>query len=117
MADLFISREQAQEDVLAAAAFIGERIKSADGHADAMGAVIPRYLEHGNVDLAAELANAVDDPYSRDRLLTQVAVRCAEQEDNEYALQLADAIEDDGIRSQCRERVALANAEKGKADE
>ena len=117
MADLFISREQAWEDVLAAAAFIGERIKSADGHADAMGAVIPRYLERRNVDLAAELANAVDDPYSRDRLLTQVAVRCAEQDDNEYALQLADAIEDDGIRSQCRERVALVNAEKGNAEQ
>src|SRR4051794_40691229 len=99
MADLFISREQAQTDLLAAAAFIGERIRSADGHAEAMDAIIPQYLQRNDVDLAAELANAVDDPYSRDRLLTRVAVKCAELDDDEYALQLLGAIEDDGIRS------------------
>ena len=86
MADLFITRDRAESDILAAAAYIGERIKSSDGHADAMGAVIPQYLNRGDVDLAAELANAVDDPYSRDRLLTQAAVKCAEIDDDEYAL-------------------------------
>ncbi|MFL6374575.1 MAG: hypothetical protein ACJ73D_07925 [Pyrinomonadaceae bacterium] len=113
MADLFISREKAEQDLLSAAAFVAERIRSADGHAEAMNAVIPLYLAKGDVDLSAELANAVDDPYSRDRLLMQVAEKCAELDDDEYALQLADAIEDNGMQAQCRERVAIARANKG----
>jgi tetratricopeptide (TPR) repeat protein len=113
MADLFISRQQAEQDLLAAAAFIGERIRSADGHAEAMNTVIPQYLAHADVDLAAELANAIDDPYSRDRLLVQVAEKCADLDDDGYALQLADAIEDLGMQAQSRERVAIICAGKG----
>lgn len=113
MSDLFISKEQAEGDLLAAAAFIGERIKSSDGHAEAMNAVLPLYLEKGEVDLAAELANAVDDPFSRDKLLTLVAEKCAAVDDVEYALQLAESIEDLGIQSQAMERIALICAGKG----
>ena len=40
-------------------------------------AVVPRYLANGDVDLAAELANTVDDPFTRDRLLIHVAEKCA----------------------------------------
>lgn len=112
MADLFISRQTAEQDLLSAAAFIAERIRSADGHAEAMNTVIPQYLSRGDVDLGAELANAVDDPYSRDRLLMQIAQKCAELNDDEYALQLADAIEDNGMQAQCRERVAIIVANK-----
>lgn len=114
--DQFISRERAQSDLLDCAAFLAERIKSADGHAEAMNSVLPRYLAKGDVDLAAELANAVDDPYSRDRLLIQVAERCAEIDDVDYAIQLADAIEEDGLRSQALERIALANANAGRVE-
>jgi tetratricopeptide (TPR) repeat protein len=110
MSDLFISRAQAEQDMLAAAAFIGERIQSTDGHAEAMNSVVPAYLARGEVDLPAELANAVDDPYSRDRLLMRVAEKCAETSDVEYALQLSDAIEDVGMQAQCRERIGIIRA-------
>ncbi|HEV7701779.1 MAG TPA: hypothetical protein VGO43_16225 [Pyrinomonadaceae bacterium] len=113
MSDLFISREQAEGDLLTAAAFIAERIKSSDGHAEAMNAIVPQYLAAGNVDLAAELANAVDDPFSRDKLLILVAEKCAVLDDDEYALQLADAIEDHGMQAQCFERIALVKANDG----
>ena len=103
MSDHFISFDDAENDLLACAAYLGERIRSSDGHAEAMRAIIPRYLAKGSVDLAAELANAVDDPFSRDKLLTMVAERCAELGDDEYAVQLADAIEDHGMRSQALE--------------
>jgi tetratricopeptide (TPR) repeat protein len=68
------------------------------------------------VDLAAELSNAIDDPYTRDRLLIRVAEKCADLDDDEYALQLADAIEDGGLALQCRERIALIKANKGELD-
>lgn len=115
MSDYFISREQAENDLLACAAFLAERIKSSDGHAAAMSEIVPRYLAKGNVDLAAELANAVDDPFSRDRLLIIVAEKCARVDDDEYALQLVDAIEDHGLKAQALERVALVKAGKGDA--
>ncbi len=116
MAEHFISRDDAEQDMLAAAAYLAENITSADGRAEAMKAIVPVYLEDGNVDLAAELANSIDEPFSRDRLLIQVAVKCAEADDDEYALQLADAIEDEGTRAQASERIALAKVNMGQID-
>jgi tetratricopeptide (TPR) repeat protein len=113
MAECFISFDQAENDLMACAAFLAERIKSGDGHAAAMQTIVPRYLAKGEVDLAAELANAVGDPFSRDKLLTLVAEKCAELGDEEYALQLMDSIEDHGMQAQAFERVALIMAEKG----
>src|SRR5947208_16744771 len=113
MTEHFISRDLASEDMFTAAAYLAESIRSADGYAEAMNVVIPAYLDKGNVDLAAELANSVEDPFSRDRLLMRVAAKCAEIDDAEYALQLADAIEDHGVQAEARERVANIRAAKG----
>jgi hypothetical protein len=73
MAEHLISTADAQQNLLACAAFLAEDIKSADGHAEAMRAILPFYLEKNEVDLAAEFANSVEDPFMRDRLLTIVA--------------------------------------------
>lgn len=116
MIEHFISRTDAESDLLSCAAYLSERITSIDGRAEAMSAVVPQYIGNGKVDLAAELANTVDDPYTRDRLLTAVAEKCAQQDDEEYALQLADAIEDAGLRSEALERVALQLANQDKFD-
>ena len=116
MAQHFISRKDAESDLLSAAAFLGENIKSADGHAEAMKAIVPVYLAKGNVDLAAELANEVGEPFSRDKLLILIAEKCAEIDDDGYALQLTDAIEDQGLQAQAFERVALVKASKGQID-
>lgn len=112
MADHFISIERAENDLLDCAAFLAERAKSSEGHAEAMSEIVPRYLAKGDVDLAAELANAVNDPFSRDRLLIQVAEKCAQIDDDEYAMQLAESVEDHGLRAQGLERLALAKAAK-----
>jgi len=116
MPEHFIAFADAQHDLLTAAAYLGERIKSGDGHAEAMNAIVPRYLAHNNVDLAAELANSVDDPFTRDKLLTEVAEKCAEIDDDEYAIQLADSIEEFGLQSQAYERIALQKVNKGQVD-
>lgn len=116
MSDHFIAFEDARHDLLTAAAYLGERIRSSDGHAEAMTAIVPRYLSMRNVDLAAELANSVEDPFSRDKLLTDVAEKCAEIDDDEYALQLADSIEEFGLKSQALERIGLQKVHKGQLD-
>lgn len=113
----FISREEAESDLLACATYLAESIESAEGHADAISSVVTRYLELGNVDMAAELANTVDDPFTRDRLLIHVAERCAEMDDDEYALQLIDAIEEPGLQSDGRERIGMLEANKSRFEE
>src|SRR5690606_27786272 len=108
--------DDARGDLLSCAAFLAETITSHDGHAAAMSAVVPRYLTKGNVDLAAELSNTVDDPFTRDKLLMLVAEKCAELDDDEYAMQLAEAVEEPALQLQARERVAIKKVESGNFD-
>ena len=116
MSEHFISRADAESDLLACAAFIAESINGGDAKADAIASVVPTYLERGNVDLAAELANSVDDPFTRDRLLIAVAEKCAELNDDEYALQLAEAIEEPGLQAQAFEHIGIIKANSGDLD-
>lgn len=116
MAEHFISRADAESNLLACATYLAESIESSDGHAEGISAVVPRYLEQGNVDLAAELANTVEDPFMRDRLLIKVAEKCAAIDDDEYALQLVDAVEDLGMQAEGRERIGILEATKGNFD-
>lgn len=116
MSEKLISLKEAQEDILACAAYLAERIGGSDDRSEAIAAVLPVYLERKNVDLAAELANSVDDPFVGDKLLIQVAAKCAEIDDVDYALQLSEVIEEYGLQSQAREAIALALAGQGKFD-
>ena len=105
--------EDARSSLLSCAAYLAESIGSADGHAEAIKAIVPHYIENGNVDLAAELADTVDDPFVRDRLLLLVAEKCAAMDDDEYAFQLAEAIEEFGMQEAARERIVLQKSLKG----
>ncbi len=116
MTEHLISREEAERDMLACAAFLAEAIQSNDGRAQAMMSVVPLYLAKGNVDLAAELANTVEDPFIRDRLLIAVAEKCASIDDDEYALQLVEAMEDPGMQARARETIGLKLAEAGEIE-
>ena len=78
-----------------------------------MKEIVPHYLAKGDVDLAAALADTIDDPFVRDRLLSKVAAKCAEIDDDEYAFQLVEAIEDDGLQLEARENIALKKAAAG----
>jgi hypothetical protein len=89
------------------------KYKSADGYAEAMKEIVPRYLEKAEVDLAAQLADSIADPFVRDRLLSDVADKCAEIDDDDYAFQLVESIEDAGLQGEARERVAMRKAAAG----
>lgn len=115
MSEHLISADDARSDLTSCAAFLAETL-TGDNRAVAMSAVLPNYLEKNDVDTAAELANTVDDPYMRDRLLQIVAEKCAELGDDEYALQLADAVEEFGTRSQTYEKIAVKKAAAGDID-
>ena len=102
--------------MLDCAAFVAERVGSADGHSDALKEIIPRYLQKNEVDLCAQMADALEDNFARDRLLADIAEHCARMDDDEYALQLADALEDYSARSIARERLVAAKAEMHQFD-
>src|SRR4051794_12351991 len=112
MSPQLIDFQTAENDLLACAAYLAQNIGNSDGHAEAIKEIVPYYLEKGEVDLAAQLADSVEDTFVRDKLLTAVAEKCAEIDDDEYALQLADAIEDVGLRAIAFERVAIQKAVK-----
>ena len=110
----------AERGLLECAAFLAENIHNSDGHSEALKTIVPLFLKRGEVDLAAELANSIEDPFTRDKLLIQVAEKCAAVDDDEYAMQLAEAIEDDGLRGEAFETIALQKSGRGeleKADE
>lgn len=116
MSENLISRDDAEKDLLACAAYVAERVSAGDDHSEAIAAVLPLYLKRGDVDTAAELANSVDDPFVRDRLIIAVAAKCSEIDDDEYAMQLVEAIDDPGLQSEAIERLGLIKAERGQFD-
>lgn len=116
MSEHVITIEEAAVNLLACAARLAENIKSSDGYAEAMKEIVPRYLEKGEVDLAAQLADSIADPFVRDRLLSDVADKCAATGDDEYAFELLESIEDTSSRGEARERIALRVAAAGEFD-
>jgi ribosomal protein L17 len=106
MRNLYINPDEACNDVLACAAFLAERIESRDGHADAVKEVVERYIRRGEVDLAAQMADAVEDFHARDSMLRAISINCARMNDDEYALQLAEAVEDPTDRESALENIA-----------
>lgn len=112
----FIERERAESNPFDCAAFVAERIGSADGHAEAVSAVALRYASQGELDLAAQLADTIRDPHGRDVALVEIAARCAEFKDDEYGLQLTQAIEEYGFQQQALANIAVRQAERGDFD-
>jgi tetratricopeptide (TPR) repeat protein len=116
MREHLFSIEEAETSLARTATYIAENIGGSDGHAEAMKEIVAHYVEEKEVDTAAQLADTVDDPFARDRLLLLVAEKCAELDDDEYALQLVEAIEEDGFQSVARERLAMRKAAIGEFD-
>jgi Uncharacterized conserved protein len=102
--------EEAENDLLKAAVFLAESISSSDGHAEAVKELVDEFLSVNDVDNAAALADTVEDPFVRDRLLVRVVDKCAEIDDDEYALQLTEAIEHTDFQAVARERLAIRKA-------
>ena len=111
-----ITRDEATSDLLHAAAYLVEGIESVDEMSDAMNAVVPRFLERGEVDVAAALADITIEPLARDRLLALVAEKCIEVNDDDYSMQLVEAIEEEALVAAAMERIALKMVERGDFD-
>lgn len=108
--------EEAVADLLHASAYLAEDVESVDEMSEAMNIVVPRFLERGEMDLAAAMADVTIDPLTRDRLLIAVAEACIGRNDDDYAMQLVEAIEEEALSAGAYERVALKMVERGDTD-
>lgn len=108
-----IASDEAGSDLTACAAYLIETISNLDAKGAATGALVGHYLANGDVDRAAETADALQDPFARDRLLIQVIGKCIDLKDDDYAFQLADAIVEPGLGSSALETAALRLGTRG----
>lgn len=117
MASNFIEREKAETDILSCAAFVAERIGSADGHATSISEIALRFAAKGEVDLAAQLADTIHDPHARDVVLSEIAARCVDLNDDEYGLQLVEAMEDYGFQQEALHKIAARQVQNGRIED
>ncbi|NNE67177.1 MAG: hypothetical protein HKN33_11485 [Pyrinomonadaceae bacterium] len=113
MAEHVIAVDDAGSDLALCAAYIVEGITNAEAKSDATESVVDHFLTNGDVDSAAEFADALEDPYARDRFLIKVIVKCIEEKDDEYAFQLVEAISEPGLKATALEVTAFSLAERG----
>lgn len=117
MADHIVSIEDAREDLLSCAVYLAESIGSSDARAAAIETIISYYLQRSDVDTSAEIADSVEDPFIRDRLLAEVVSKCAEIGDDEYSFQLVDAIDEQSTKNSALGKIAIQKAKKYQFDE
>ncbi|MBC7797769.1 MAG: hypothetical protein H7Z37_12925, partial [Pyrinomonadaceae bacterium] len=108
-----IEPEQARNDLMMCAAFVAERIRSADGHAEAISDIARRFAIKGELDLAASLADTISDPHARDIALSEIAIICVDFDDTDYGLQLVEAIDEQGLQQFALSSIAIRQAKRG----
>lgn len=99
-------------DLLAIAHRIANTLSANEQHAAAISLIVSELLNRKEVDNAAQAADSVSDPFTRDLLLMQTAEKCAEIDDDDYALQLSDAIEDPGRKLSAIEKIGVVKARR-----
>lgn len=113
----FIERENAESDLLQCAAFVAERIGSADAHATSVSDAARRFAAKGELDLAAGLADSIGDPHQRDTVLSEIAAFCVEFNDDEYGFQLVEAIEEANVQQHALHNIAVHQAAQQRFDD
>ncbi len=107
-----IEIEKAKNDLLTCATLLSTKIRSSDGHGEALKEIVRHYLAQDNVDFAADLADTIEDSFVRDSLLIEIASKCALLKDDEYALQIGEAVEDFGQQILAKEKIIAIKAEQ-----
>lgn len=113
----FIERENAESDLLMCAAFVAERIGSADAHATSVSDTARRFAAKGELDLAAGLADSISDPHARDTVLSEIAAYCVQFNDDEYGFQLIEAIEEPNFQQHALHNIAVRQAAQQRFDD
>jgi tetratricopeptide (TPR) repeat protein len=113
MSENFIEGVANEERFLACAVRVAETVGNLDGYSELASLIATRYAEAGLLDVAVDLAETIEDPYSREQLLAGIAAECVAFGEDEYARELLQMIGDPGLYSVATEQMAVKYAEAG----
>src|SRR5438034_204097 len=92
---------------------IAQAIDNLEGRAEVISLIAIKYAEAGQLNVAADLAETINDSYQRDQAHAALAAKCVEIRAPDYAEKLCDLIEDDTAYALATEGMAVAYAESG----
>jgi len=109
----FTAEDDERVGFLGSAELIAQAIESPEDRAEVISLIAFRQAEAGNVEVAVDLVQTINDSYLRDQALTGLAAQCIQLGAADHAGELAEMIEDDGSYALATEQMAVAYAESG----
>lgn len=104
------------EDALAAALRVAGHVKNAESYDELASAISRRYADRGEFERAVEIADTLNDPYTRDQTLASIAVKCAADRQEDAAFELIETLEDFSHQATALSQIAIAYANAGEFD-
>jgi len=90
---------------------IAQAIDNLEGRAEVISLIAIKYAESGQLGVAVDLADTIDDSYQQDQTRAALAAKCIEVGAADYAEELCETIEDDTAYALATEEMAVAYAE------
>ena len=104
------------EDALAAALRVSAAVKNADGYDELAAAIAGRYAKRADFNRAVEIADSINDPYTMEKTLAEIAVALAAAGQEDGALELISSLEDFSHQATAKSQIAVAHATAGEFD-
>jgi tetratricopeptide (TPR) repeat protein len=104
------------EDALAAALRVSAAVKNADGYDELAAAIADRYAKRADFNRAVEIADSINDPYTMEKTLAEIAVALAAAGQEDGALELIASLEDYSHQATAQSQIAVAHAMVGEFD-
>ena len=105
-----------KDDLLAAALAEAEKLEGEE-HSDLLELISTEYCRRGDLSLAVELADTIQDPYLRERTIGTLASLSFDVQNPDSANELLDSIEDPSLMAVAIEQTAIQLAERGEFEE
>lgn len=100
-------------DALAAALRVSGTVKNADAYDELAFAIARRYAQRTEFNLAVDIADTINDPYTMERTIAEIAVMLAADGQDDGALELIDSLEDFSHQATAKSQIAIAHAAAG----
>src|SRR5438874_6804896 len=96
---------------------IAQAIDNLEGRAEVISLIAIKYAESGQLNVAVDLVETINDSYQRDQAHAALAAKCIEVDAPDYAEKVCDLIEDETAYALATEGMAVAYAESGTFEE
>lgn len=104
------------EDALAAALRVSGTVKNADGYDELAAAIAHRYAQRPDFNHAVEIADTINDPFTMEKSIAEIAVMLAAADQEAGAFELIESLEDFSHQATAKSQIAVAHAAAGNFD-